>query len=123
MKGDTRASETLGRTTPIGRVSQPEEVGRVITFLLSGEASFVSGSYYSTLFLLKNYCLESCSLTFVQLSMEATWQRVIWGTSTARSFESMCPATAGLGSFVDGRAQESHKTVNTFHCWFASASR
>ncbi|MDC0935103.1 SDR family oxidoreductase [Pirellulales bacterium] len=33
-------------TVPLGRVGQPEEVAAVATFLLSDEASFVTGSEY-----------------------------------------------------------------------------
>jgi NAD(P)-dependent dehydrogenase (short-subunit alcohol dehydrogenase family) len=40
------AAKALGDLTPIGRTAQPEEVGRVIAFLLSDEASYVSGGFY-----------------------------------------------------------------------------
>ncbi len=36
----------LARFHPIGRVGQPEEVGRLVLFLLSDESSFVTGSAY-----------------------------------------------------------------------------
>lgn len=38
--------EEWGRSHPIQRVAQPEEVARVIAFLLSDEASFITGSSY-----------------------------------------------------------------------------
>ncbi|KAM0754986.1 short-chain dehydrogenase/reductase SDR [Meredithblackwellia eburnea MCA 4105] len=41
------ASKKLGQTAPIGRVSSPSEVGEVIAFLLSDQASFVTGSTYN----------------------------------------------------------------------------
>jgi NAD(P)-dependent dehydrogenase (short-subunit alcohol dehydrogenase family) len=34
---------TWGRITPLGRVGTPEDIGRVVVFLASGEAAFVSG--------------------------------------------------------------------------------
>jgi NAD(P)-dependent dehydrogenase (short-subunit alcohol dehydrogenase family) len=31
---------------PLGRLGKPEEVAKVVRFLLSDDASFVTGSYY-----------------------------------------------------------------------------
>jgi NAD(P)-dependent dehydrogenase (short-subunit alcohol dehydrogenase family) len=39
--------EEMGRTIPIGRVSEPEEQARCIRFLASDEASFVVGAAFS----------------------------------------------------------------------------
>lgn len=38
------ARERLERTVPLGRLAQPEEVARVVRFLLSDEASYVTGA-------------------------------------------------------------------------------
>lgn len=49
FKKDRTVDETVaawGRTHPLGRVGQPEEVAEVVAFLASDRASFVSGSEY-----------------------------------------------------------------------------
>lgn len=38
--------DSIGKTQPMGRLIEPEEVARVIAFLLSGEATAVTGSCY-----------------------------------------------------------------------------
>lgn len=38
--------EAIGKGHPMGRIIEPEEIARVITFLLSGDASAVTGSCY-----------------------------------------------------------------------------
>jgi len=42
----TQAYEALRGKHPLGRLGQPEEVARVVRFLLSDDASFVTGAYY-----------------------------------------------------------------------------
>jgi NAD(P)-dependent dehydrogenase (short-subunit alcohol dehydrogenase family) len=41
------AAKTAGSSSPIGRLGSPEEVANVVRFLLSDEASFVTGSIYA----------------------------------------------------------------------------
>jgi NAD(P)-dependent dehydrogenase (short-subunit alcohol dehydrogenase family) len=36
--------DTLGKVATLNRIAQPEEVGRVVSFLLSNQASFVNGA-------------------------------------------------------------------------------
>ena len=38
------AREKLRRTTPLGRLAQPEDIASVIRFLLSDEAAFITGT-------------------------------------------------------------------------------
>ena len=38
--------DALAQQVPLGRVAQPEEIAAVATFLLSNEASFVTGSEF-----------------------------------------------------------------------------
>lgn len=49
LRGNGLVEEVLekwGKSHPIQRVAQPEEVAQIITFLLSDEASFLTGSSY-----------------------------------------------------------------------------
>jgi NAD(P)-dependent dehydrogenase (short-subunit alcohol dehydrogenase family) len=39
--------ESLKKAQPINRIAQPYEVANVVCFLLSDEASFITGSLYS----------------------------------------------------------------------------
>ncbi len=46
IHGNAPVLEVFGRGHPIGRVGQPEEVGRLVAFLASDDASFITGSAY-----------------------------------------------------------------------------
>jgi NAD(P)-dependent dehydrogenase (short-subunit alcohol dehydrogenase family) len=39
--------DTLGKVATLNRIAQPEEVGKVVSFLLSNQASFVNGAAWS----------------------------------------------------------------------------
>jgi NAD(P)-dependent dehydrogenase (short-subunit alcohol dehydrogenase family) len=40
------AYDALAAKHPLGRLGQPEEIATVVRFLLSSDASFVTGAYY-----------------------------------------------------------------------------
>jgi NAD(P)-dependent dehydrogenase (short-subunit alcohol dehydrogenase family) len=42
-----RIVEQSGRTTPLGRIAEAEDVANVVAFLASGEASFITGQAYN----------------------------------------------------------------------------
>jgi len=39
----TRMNEEFGRVVPLGRMGDPDEIAKAISFLASDEASYVSG--------------------------------------------------------------------------------
>lgn len=46
-KGREDAVDVGVKATPLGRKGQPEEIAKVVAFLLSDEASYVAGQIYS----------------------------------------------------------------------------
>jgi NAD(P)-dependent dehydrogenase (short-subunit alcohol dehydrogenase family) len=46
MHGNESMTNVMGQMHPIGRVGAPEEVGNLVTFLASDEASFITGGAY-----------------------------------------------------------------------------
>jgi len=46
MHGNEAMTNAMGQIHPIGRVGAPEEVGNLVAFLASDEASFITGGAY-----------------------------------------------------------------------------
>jgi NAD(P)-dependent dehydrogenase (short-subunit alcohol dehydrogenase family) len=46
MHGNESMTNVMGQMHPIGRVGAPEEVGNLVTFLASDDASFITGAAY-----------------------------------------------------------------------------
>jgi NAD(P)-dependent dehydrogenase (short-subunit alcohol dehydrogenase family) len=46
VEGNPEARAEFERKTPLGRLGRPEEIGRLVRFLLSDDASFVHGAAY-----------------------------------------------------------------------------